>query len=425
MKPGRPHVAEGKELPHMRTRNAIRIGRLFGIELKLDPSWIFVFALVVWSLTSVFQAWHPLWTTGTSVAVAVVAAVAFFGSIVVHELAHALVAKVYGVPVRDITLHMFGGVSNLEREPPTAGAELLIAVVGPIASVALGVAMLALAALVSGAAIDPSTSSAEATAMMGRLSPASTLLVWLGPVNLVVGLFNLIPGFPLDGGRILRALLWKSTGDLRKATRWSTSVGRAVGVAFMVTGGAMAFGLRVPFFGTGFGSGLWLGLIGMFLRRAATQHQAGSDVADALEGIRVGELMRTTGTTVPANASLRELVERWFARGDEGVLPVFHLDAFAGMVAMEDVARVPRVEWEDRAAREIMIPAKEVTKVAVDDPAFDALRKMATAGVGGLPVLDEEGTLVGMLYERDVARWVSVQTPVVRGSGAGDRARHA
>jgi CBS domain-containing protein len=163
----------------------------------------------------------------------------------------------------------------------------------------------------------------------------------------------------------------------------------------------------------------------MFLRRAATQHQAGSDVADALEGIRVGELMRTTGTTVPANASLRELVERWFARGDEGVLPVFHLDAFAGMVAMEDVARVPRVEWEDRAAREIMIPAKEVTKVAVDDPAFDALRKMATAGVGGLPVLDEEGTLVGMLYERDVARWVSVQTPVVRGSGAGDRARHA
>jgi Zn-dependent protease/predicted transcriptional regulator len=408
----------------MRTRKAIHIGRLFGIELKLDPSWLFIFVLVVWSLTSVFQAWHPIWATRTSLAVALVAGFAFFGSILLHELAHALVAKLYGVPVRDITLHMFGGVSNIEREPPTAGAELLIAIVGPIASIALGVSMLGLAALVTGAAFDPSAPGADAAAMMAGLSPISTLLVWLGPVNIVVGLFNLVPGFPLDGGRILRAVLWRSTGNLRKATRWSTSVGRAVGVAFIAIGGAMVLGLRVPFFGTGFGAGLWLALIGMFLRGAATQHQAGSDVADALEGVHVRDLMRTTGATVPANASLRALVDRWFVRRDEGVLAVFHFDEFAGIVSMDDLARVPREQWDDRAAREIMIPAKEVAKLSPEDAAFEALRTMGAAGVGGLHVLDEEGTLIGMLYERDVARWVALQTPVMRSDG-GDRARHA
>lgn len=409
----------------MRTRKAIHIGRLFGIELKLDPSWLFIFALVVWSLTSVFQAWHPIWATRTSLAVALVAGVAFFSSIVFHELAHALVAKLYGVPVRDITLHMFGGVSNIEREPPTPGAELVIAVVGPIASVALGAGMLVLAAIVTGGAFAPGSSSADAAAMMARLGPTSTLLVWLGPVNIVVGLFNLIPGFPLDGGRILRAVLWKATGSLRRATRWSTSVGRTVGLAFIVTGAVMAVGLRVPFFGTGFGSGLWLALIGLFLRGAATQHQAGSDVADALEGVRVGELMRTTGETVPANASIRALVERWFGGHDESVLAVFHLDSLVGIVTMDDVARVPREQWDDRAAREIMIPLKEVAILSAEEPAFDALRKMATAGVGGLPVLDAEGTLVGMLFDRDIARWVAVQTPVLRRAGGSDRTRHA
>lgn len=408
----------------MRTRKAIHIGRLFGIELKLDPSWLFIFAFVVWSLTSVFQAWHPSWATRTSLAVALVSGVAFFGSIVLHELAHALVAKLYGVPVRDITLHMFGGVSNLEREPPTAGAELVIALVGPLASISLGVAMLALATLVTGAGIGPFAAGADASAMIAGLSPTSTLLMWLGPVNVVLGLFNLIPGFPLDGGRILRALLWKSTGNLRKATRWSTAVGRAVGVAFMVTGGAMALGLRVPFFGTGFGAGLWLGLIGMFLRGAATQHQAGSDVAAALESMHVRDLMRTNGTTVPANASLRALVERWFVRRDEGVLPVLHFDNFAGIVSMDALTRVPREQWDDRAAREIMIPAQDVAKLSPEDPALDALRKMAASGVNGLPVLDEEGTLIGMLHEGDVARWVALQEPVTR-SGRGDRAHHA
>jgi Zn-dependent protease/predicted transcriptional regulator len=402
-------------------RKAIRIGRLFGIQLQLDSSWLFVFALVVWSLTSVFQAWHPVWTSGTALAAAVVTGIAFFASVVFHELAHALVARIYKLPVRDITLHMFGGISNIEREPPTPGAELLIAAVGPIASVALGIAMLVVAAFVTGISFLPGAGAPGPDAM-AELGPAATLLVWLGPVNIAVGLFNLVPGFPLDGGRILRAVLWKSTGNLHTATRWSTSVGQAVGIGFILVGAAMSMGLRVPFFGTGFGSGLWLALIGMFLRGAAKQHQAGSDVAEALEGVRVATLMRTNNVTVPANASIRTLVEQWFDRRTDAAMPVYFRDRFVGVVSAEDAAKVPAEEWEEHTAREIMIPATSVPSTAPSDAAFDALRTMEAAETTALPVIDD-GELVGMLFERDIERWLAMQTPMLR--TRGDRPRPA
>jgi Zn-dependent protease len=402
-------------------RKAIRIGRVFGIELQLDSSWLFVFALVVWSLTSVFQAWHPVWTSGTALAAAVVTGLAFFASVVFHELAHALVAKLYDLPVRDITLHMFGGISNIEREPPTPGAELLIAIVGPVASVTLGMGMLVLAAYVTGTTFVPGGDIPTAEAM-ADLGPSSTLLVWLGPVNIVVGLFNLLPGFPLDGGRILRAILWKSTGNLRTATRWSTSVGQLVGIALILVGAAMSLGLRVPFFGTGFGSGLWLALIGMFLRGAARAHQAGSDVAEALEGVRVATLMRANSGGVPANASVRSLVENWFERRSDAAMPVFFRDRFVGVVRATDAAKVPPEEWELHTAREIMVPATSLASAAPSDAAFDALRSMEAAETTALPVVDD-GELVGMLFERDIARWLALQTPLLR--AGGDRPRHA
>lgn len=402
-------------------RKAIRIGRLFGIELALDTSWLFIFALVVWSLTAVFQAWHPLWTGGTVLAVALVTSLAFFGSILFHELAHALVAKVYGIPVRDITLHMFGGVSNIEHEPPTPGAELLIAVIGPIASVALGAGMLALAVLAMGATLDP-LAGGDVAATMSRLGPTTTLLMWLGPVNIALGIFNLIPGFPLDGGRILRAVLWKSTGDLRKATRWSTSIGQGVGFAFVALGAAMALGLRVPFFGTGLGAGLWLVLIGMFLRSAARAHQAGADVVSALEGVPVEALMRRSDGGVPANASIRSLVDDWFVRRDEGVFPVFFGERFVGLVTAASVAKVPRQEWHEHTAREIMLAPETMPALAPSDLALDALRKMGASGMKGLPVLDD-GALVGMLFESDLARWITLARPLVHATG--DRPRHA
>ena len=395
-------------------RKSISVGRLFGVELLLDTSWIVIFGLVVWSLTSVFGAWHPTWTSGTLLAVALVTGVSFFVSVLLHEMAHTLAAKAYGLPVRDITLHMFGGVSNIEREPPTPGAELTIAIVGPLASFVLGVGMLVVAGIVTGASIH-GASADDLAATMSRLGPTTTLLMWLGPVNIAISLFNLIPGFPMDGGRILRAVLWKATGNLGKATRWSTAVGQGVGFAFIAGGAMMVLGVRLPFFGTGLVSGIWLAFIGMFLRGAAKRHQIGAEVADALEGLHVRALMRLASTGVQGNTSLRALVDQWFVRREEAAFPVFFGDRYIGVVALVDVMKVPQSAWDEHTAREIMRSPEGLPPIGPSDPVVDALRKVGVAGLTALPVV-EDGVLVGMLFETDVARWVALHRP---GAGAG------
>lgn len=331
-------------------RKAIRIGRLFGIDLRIDSSWLFIFAVVTWSLTSVFGNWHPDWTKVTRLVVAVIASLMFFASVLAHELAHALVARGYKLPVRDITLHMFGGVSNIERGPPTPGAELAIAIVGPIASIAIGAAMLAATMLFAGLTGPLAVTAENAQELAAHMGPVTTLLMWLGPVNITVGLFNLVPGFPLDGGRVLRAAIWKATGDLHKATHAAATIGRGMGWAFIAAGAAMALGRRLPFFGTGLASGLWLALIGMFLRNAALQEEVGSEVTDLLEGVEVADLMRP--------------------------IPLF---ASHGMTA------------------------------APSDDMRDALRRMAENGVRELAVVDERGSVIGMLFEQDIARWLGMR----------------
>jgi len=321
---------------------SLRIGRLFGIDFKIDSSWLVIAALVVFSLTTLFGRWHPAWTLGTSAAVALVAAFSFFASLVLHELAHATVARVvYKIPVRDITLHMFGGVASIEREPATPGAELFIAIVGPITSIGLGVAMLALGSALTGA-------PAQAD-QLAALSPVETMLMWLGPVNIGIGLFNMIPGFPLDGGRILRAVLWKATGDVTKATHWSSSVGQTVGLAFILGGVAMALGFHVPFFGRGFGAGVWLAMIGMFLRGAARRQEASQALRTMLAGVRVSDVMRpylgwsrpmeVQGAHVAPNDALTDALPE-LAGTPEHQVPVVENGVLVGMLFEDDVSRL-------------------------------------------------------------------------------------
>lgn len=389
-------------------RNAIRIGRLFGVDLRVDSSWLLIFVLVMWSLSSLFATWHPDWFPLTSFVVALVAALAFFASVLFHELAHTLVARAYGITVRDITLHMFGGVSNIEREPPTPGAEFLIAIVGPLSSVALGVAMLIVGALLTG--LSGTTAEVDtATEAISRMGPLATLLFWLGPVNVAVGIFNLVPGFPLDGGRVLRAILWKVSGNMRAATYWATSVGQFVGWAFIGLGVAMAFGYRIPFFGRGLAAGLWLALIGLFLRNAAAQHYAGAAVEDALRGLRVRDLMRVQGAWIDANVPVRTIVDEWFLRHEDRALPVFDGSDFVGLVCLEDVRRVAPQEWISRTARDVMTPASALAVVKPEDDVLGALRIFGEKGVRQLPVV-EDGTLLGLLLEQDIARWIELQS---------------
>lgn len=387
-------------------RNGIRIGRLFGIELRVDASWLVILVLVVWSLSSLFASWHPDWSPFTSFGVAVAAALAFFASVLFHEMAHSVVALVYGIPVRDITLHMFGGVSNIEKEPPTPRSEFLMAVVGPLASIGLGAALMIFGAVITDIFAPEVTTPEQAIASLG---PVSTAIMWLGPINVMVGVFNLVPGFPLDGGRILRSILWKLTGNLTRATRYATNAGQAVGWAFIGMGALMVLGFRIPFFGSGITGGLWIALIGLFLRNAAVQHHRGAIVQDALAGVRVADLMRRRVNWIDASTSLRRLVDNGILAGNERAFPVYDGPHMVGLLTVADIRKVGPSDWESRVVRDVMTPKSRVLRANPDEPISDALRRMGGALLEQIPVMVDEHVL-GMLFESDVAHWLALQT---------------
>lgn len=383
----------------------IRIARLFGINIYIDWSWIFIFLLVTWNLTAfVFPALHPEWSFGLHLLTGVGASFLFFLSVLLHELAHSLVAKARGLPVRSIILFIFGGVSNIEREPPSPGTEFLVAVVGPLTSILLGIAFLILGgstAFNSGLPLD------SPMLALRQLDPLPTLLLWLGPVNIVLGLFNLIPGFPLDGGRVLRSILWALTDSLRTATRWATLVGRVVAWLFIITGIAMAFGLRIPFLGTGFVSGLWLAFIGWFLHSAASQSYQQVLINDVLEGVQVERVMRLGTPTVPPGITIDQLVEDYLMGTDEHAFPVMENENLVGLICLDDIRKVPRTEWNNTLVSQVMTPASELEVVSPRQDVMDALNRLTRRDVRQVPVV-QGGRLVGMLRRRDIIRWLQL-----------------
>lgn len=402
-------------------RDAIRIARLGRIELRLDPSWLFIFVLIAWSLGTTFAHWHPAWSTSLVAVTALAAALVFFASVLAHELAHSLVAQAYGIPVRNITLHMFGGVSNIEKEPPSPGAELLIALVGPITSLALGVSMTVLGTLVARGELADVTTAADAAHALG---PVPTLLLWAGPVNVMLGLFNLLPGLPLDGGRILRAILWRARGDMRSATRTSAVAGQLIGWALIVAGVFMVLGLAVPFFGRGAGSGLWLLLIGWFLRGAAVASFRASIVEDLVDGVHVGDLMRRTGPWLPSDAPLAAYASEILWRGEHRAYPIFQAGKLVGLVSASDVRNVPTGEWRHALVSDIMTPVEKLTSTSAGSSLLDAIRLLQAVGVKQLPVVREDGSLEGMLHERDIMRWIELTGDSGRGTPRAPRPRN-
>jgi Zn-dependent protease/CBS domain-containing protein len=381
-----------------------RIGRIFGIDLRVDWSWIFIFVLVTWGLVDLFSRWHPDWPPIASAAVAMSASLLFFGGVVLHELAHSLVAMSYGVRVRSITLFLFGGVSKIEREPASAKAEFFIAIAGPITSLGLGIAASALASL---AIATPIGSPEDALAALSRLGPVGTLLAWLGPVNITIGVFNLIPGFPLDGGRVLRAILWSATGDFRAATRWAAGAGQVVGWLFVGVGVAMAFGVHVPPFGTGLTSGLWLALIGWFLRSAATQTSARLAIDDALAGMTVAQLMQRQGASVSPEESVATLVHQYLVPGDDRALPVVRDGWLVGLVSVSNVRGVAPERWAFTPVSAVMRDRDALQTATPNESLGEAFGELAARDIEQLPVV-VDGRLVGMLRRRDIARWLEL-----------------
>jgi CBS domain-containing protein len=230
------------------------------------------------------------------------------------------------------------------------------------------------------------------------------MLLWLGSVNVILGVFNLVPGFPLDGGRVLRSLLWAVTGSLKRATRYASWAGRGIGLALIFMGISMAFGVSVPFFGSGIG-GLWLAFIGWFLHNAAAQSYRQVVVHDILDGVSVGELVAADPPTVPASVSVSELVHDYIMRSDDHAFVVLDDGEFAGLVTLGDVRGVPRDAWSAKTVREIMTPKSALTTVDENGDSGEALTLLARGEFRQLPVL-RGGRPVGLLRRRDVVRWL-------------------
>jgi Zn-dependent protease/CBS domain-containing protein len=388
-------------------RSGFSIGRIFGINIRIDWSWLFIFFLVTWNLGTVFGQFHPNWGTALRWGIAVVAALLFFGSVLAHELAHSLVAKARGVPVRSITLFMFGGVANIQRDPDSPQAEFLVAILGPITSFVIGGILLWIAGIGTGPLADLSDPSKA----IGQLSPLFTLLMWLGSVNVMVAIFNLIPGFPLDGGRVLRSILWAMTDSLRRATRWASGVGQAIAWLMIIGGISMAFGARIPFFGSGFTNGLWLAFIGWFLNNASAQSYRKIVVQDILEGVPVKRMMRSGPPTCSPDCSVKRLVHEHIMGTDDQSFPVLDNSRLMGIVTLQDVRSLSRDAWDTTTVREIMTPADQLTVVSSEEDAAEALNKLAQRDVRQLPVLEGKGKeLVGLLRRRDIIKWLQLES---------------
>ena len=392
--------------------HGLKIGRVLGIEICVHWSWAVVFLLATWNLAAgVFPNWHPLWSTGLDWTIAAIAALLFFVSVLAHEFAHSIVARDRGLPVRRITLFLLGGVARIDRDATSPGTEFVIAIAGPLTSVLMGTVFLSLG--MAGAGLDQGFVH-DPIRVFGELGPASTLLLWLGPVNLLLGLFSLVPAFPLDGGRILRSGLWAATNSLQKATRWVSRVGQCVAWLFVLCGVVTAFGIPVPPFGAGLLSGMWLIFIGWFLNRSAQGHYHQARTRELLDDVPVYQLMRLDVPAVSPELPVNTLVHDWIEGTDELTFPVIDNGEMVGLVSLEDVHKVKRDSWETAVVGEIMTPTRELAVVAPREPLGRAMDKLSRGDLRQLPVV-ERGRLIGILRRVDIVKWMQLRSGFVPG----------
>ena len=360
-----------------------KVGRLAGIDLAIHPSWLVIAFLVTYSLAE-FQlpGEVPGWSTVTYWLVGAATAMFFFASVLAHELAHAIVARRFGLRVEGITLFIFGGATSIDEDSRTPREEALIALAGPATSMLIGVLLLGLDAVIA--------------------QPQVAVLVgWLGFINVLLAIFNLIPGFPMDGGRVLRAILWRLRGDRLRATRNAALVGRLF--AYLLIGFGVFLALRP---GGSIFSGLWLALIGWFLSNAAEATMAQAGVEHSLRGVRVRDAMDLDPPAVSPNEPVADLVQERLLRGEDRSFLVRHDDGgLAGIVTLGDVRRLPRESWQGVRVTDIMTRFGDLATIGPDAPMADALRLLQEREIGQLPVVDGDGrNPVGLVTRRGILR---------------------
>jgi Zn-dependent protease/predicted transcriptional regulator len=376
---------------------SLHLGKIAGIRIDLNWSWLIIVVLLTVSLATgwfpvIYSGWSPsaYWIAG------LLAALLLFVSVLVHELAHSLMARARGVPVKSITLFIFGGVSNIEREPTSAGTDFLIAIVGPLTSLVIGVI-----AFFLGAALPPVNVFAAA------------ILSYLGVTNLLLGAFNLIPGFPLDGGRVLRSILWGLSGSIQTATRWASWIGEAVAMLFIIAGVFALFFVR-----GGFLNGLWLAFIGWFLWQAARTANTQVMLRGLLGGVTVADVMSRTPVMVSGDLTLRQFMNAYMlAQGVRAALVVDdgHL---RGLITLADLRLVPQERWEQEQVAQAMVPAAQLHVVSPRQSLNDVLPLMAQQDINQLPVV-ENGQVVGVVTRDRVMQYIEVLRELKAHGGQG------
>ena len=370
--------------PGAAMQGSLTIGRVWGIPIGLHYSWFLVFGLISWSLAGgYFPEKYPGWGLATYLLVGAVTSLLFFGSVLVHELGHSWVALRNAIPIRSITLFIFGGIAQIGREPPSAGVEFRIAIAGPLTS-------LGLAGLFAGAWL-----------VTRDVAFLAAPMIWLARINLTLGLFNLIPGFPLDGGRVFRALVWRLTGSFYRASQAASLAGQMLAFGFIGLGVLIALRGNV-------GEGVWLAFIGWFLQNAAAASHAQASLKELLRGVTVAQAMARDCPRVAGDLSLDRLVQeevlakgrRCFLVADDG-----HL---GGLLTLHEVKAVPRERWGQVRVDEVMTRPDRLAAVGPQEDLVAALAKMDDANVAQLPVLAGD-QLVGMLTREHVLHYVRVR----------------
>jgi len=367
--------------------NGFNLGRLFGIQFRLHYTWFIVFALVVVSLSArYFPAAYPGWSQLAYWVIGIITSLLFFTSVVAHELAHSLVAMVNDIPVKSITLFIFGGVAQIAREATKASDELKMAVAGPACSLVIG-GLFGLLWLFTRDAVEP----------------VAAVAFWLAQINCLLAVFNLIPGFPLDGGRVFRSLLWRFTDDYYRSTRIATRVGRGVGYLFIVGGVAVIFLLGEWL------SGLWLAFIGWFLESAASASYRKLQWRDRLVGFTAAQVMTADFPVVPPDVTIAQLAQDYTFGSGHQFIVVADEDRLYGVLTLHDVKSVPQQNWDATRAEEIMIPVDRLGVTSPDQGALSILDQMVENGINQLPVV-ADGRIIGLVTRDNLLRFLRARS---------------
>jgi len=361
---------------------AFTLGRIFGIQFRLHYSWFVIFVLITVSLSwQYFPFSYPEWDTLTYWVTGIFTSILFFISVVAHELAHSLVGRANGIPVKSITLFLFGGVAHMTREATRHSAELKMAAAGPISSLVIGGLFFLLHLL-----------------LQNISEPLAAMAFWLAQINVVLAIFNLIPGFPLDGGRVFRSLLWRFSGNYWRATRIAVQVGRGVGYLFILGGILIMFFFRGQWF-----SGLWLAFIGWFLIYVASASYRQAQWQAALQGITASEIMISTCPVVPSDVTISRLVQEYIFIGGQRCFLVTDDGELKGILTLQNIKAVSQPKWEVTQVRDVMTPAERLKVAYPDQDILSVLEQMDENGISQMPVVNE-GKVVGLVTRDNLIR---------------------